>query len=277
MNEQALSFGESRALFGILSLPQVVDPSRPAVLIPNTLTDHRTGPGRMHVEFARALADAGIASLRLDNAGLGDSEFVPGRPPPEFAPDLRAAMDALDALALSRGYVVAGFGSGAHDAHQASRVDPRIVGAIFLDGYRHRTTRYWLRHALERIRNPARHFGSGVTPRRDLTPLSGDALHDVLPAEIHYYATPSQKQMLADLTEFMRRKLALMFIYTGDVEADYNYPAQLLDAFPLLRSYPALSLHHLPDCDHGFSRRATRTALIALLIDWILAVPGRGG
>ncbi|GAC1628649.1 MAG: hypothetical protein NVS9B10_18790 [Nevskia sp.] len=275
MNEQALSFGESRALFGILSLPDVVDPARPAVLIPNTGTDHRTGPGRLHVELARALAAAGVVTLRLDKAGLGDSDLVPGRAAPEFAPDLRAAMDALDAHLPSQGYIIVGFASGAHDAHQAARIDPRIVGAVFLDGYTHHTPRYWINRALDRFGNAARQAASGIVPRTSLTPLSGDALHDVLPGEIHFYTPPSPKQMQADLGEFMRRGLALMYVFTGQIEDDYNYPAQLLDAFPVLRSYARLTLHHLPDADHAFGRRATRDALIALLATWVQAVPPR--
>jgi hypothetical protein len=275
MNEQALSFGESGALFGILSLPDEVDPSRPAVLIPNNGTNHRTGPGRMHVELARALAAVGIVSLRLDKACLGDSELVPGRASAEFAPDLRAAMDALDARALSKGALLIGFGSGAHDAHEAARVDPRILGAVFYDGYRHHTPRYWINRALDRFGNAARVAATAVTPRASLTPQSGDALHDVLPDEIHFYRTPTPKQMEADLAEFMRRQLALMYVFTGQIENDYNYPAQLLDAFPVLRGYSRLTLHHLPDADHTFGRREIRETVIALLVNWVQTVTGR--
>ena len=97
LNERALAFGESGSLFGILGSPDVPDPQRPAVLIPNTGVIHRVGPSRMHVELARALAAAGVVSLRLDNANLGDSETVPGRSSDTSALDLCAAMDALDA------------------------------------------------------------------------------------------------------------------------------------------------------------------------------------
>mgnify|MGYP000706350592 CR=1 FL=1 len=47
VNERAISFGESGALFGILGAPEIPDPSRPAVLIPNTGVVHRVGPGRI--------------------------------------------------------------------------------------------------------------------------------------------------------------------------------------------------------------------------------------
>ena len=275
MSEQALSFGESGALFGILSLPDSVDPARPAVLIPNTGLDHRTGPGRLHVHLARALAAAGIVSLRFDNAGLGDSDPVPGCAPGAFAPDLRAAMAALDARSLGEGSIVIGFGSGAHDAHQAARVDPRIVGAVFLDGYTHPTPRYWLNYPIDRLGIAGRHVNTLARTQRKLTSQSDDALHDVLSDEVHYFSPPTPRQMRADLVEFMRRSLSLLFIYTGQVENDYNYAGQLLDAFPILRGYRKLTLHHLPDADHRFGRRATRDALIALLVPWVLGVSAR--
>lgn len=273
MNERAISFGESGALFGILGAPEVPDPSRPAVLIPNTGVVHRVGPGRMHVELARALAAAGVVSLRLDNAGLGDSETVPGRHSDASALDLCAAMDALDARNISSGYVVIGSHTGAHDAHQAARIDPRIVGAVFLDGYVHSTPRAWLNRLLTRLADRQR-GSEGGSGDLHLSPRSGDALHDASDAEIHWFDTPTAARMEADLVEFMRRQLTLMYVYTGDVERDYHYAAQLIDAFPLLRSYRRLTVRRIPEADHRYSRRSTRESMIDMLVDWTLGING---
>lgn len=276
MNERAISFGESGALFGILCAPDVPDPQRPAVLIPNTGVVHRVGPGRMHVELARALAAAGVVSLRLDAAGLGDSERVAGRSTEAASLDLCAAMDALDARNIARGYVLIGGHNGAHDAHQTARVDPRVTGAVFIDGYVHSTPRAWLNRTLQK-------FGGGhrghIDPPSDglhLTPRSGDALHDAADADIHWFDTPPHARMTADLVEFMRRQLALMYIYTGDVERDYHYAAQLIDAFPLLRGYRRLTVRHVPEADHRHSRRVTREAMVDVLVDWVLSVRPAG-
>ena len=274
MNERAISFGESGALFGILGAPEIPDPSRPAVLIPNTGVVHRVGPGRMHVELARALASAGVVSLRLDNANLGDSETVPGRSSDTSALDLCAAMDALDARNISSGYVVIGSHTGAHDAHQAARLDPRVIGAVFIDGYVHSTPRAWLNRLLGKVGDRSRGGVQGTPPVLHLTPRSGDALHNASDAEIHWFDTPAHARMEADLVEFMRRQLALMVVYTGDVERDYHYAAQLMDAFPLLRSYRRLTLRHIPEADHRYSRRTTREAMIDVLVDWVLGING---
>lgn len=274
MNERAISFGESGALFGILTAPDVPDPQRPAVLIPNTGVVHRVGPGRMHVELARALAAAGVVSLRIDGAGLGDSEQVPGRNP-DAAPDLCAAMDALDARNIARGHVLIGGHNGAHEAHLAARIDPRVIGAVFIDGYVHSTPRAWLNRTLQRFGGSQRLQPEAPRTHLQLTPRSGEALHDAADADIHWFDTPPHARMNADLVEFMRRQMALMYIYTGDVERDYQYSAQLIDAFPLLRGYRRLTVRHLPEADHRHSRRVTREALIDVLVDWTLKVSAR--
>lgn len=275
MNERAISFGESGALFGILTAPDIPDPQRPAVLIPNTGVVHRVGPGRMHVELARALAAAGVVSLRIDGAGLGDSEQVPGRSRDTAVPDLCAAMDALDARNIATGHVLIGGHNGAHEAHLAARIDPRVIGAVFIDGYVHSTPRAWLNRTLQRFgdRRPA------PEPPREgllLTPRSGDALHDAADADVQWFDTPTHARMNADLVEFMRRQMALMFIYTGDVERDYRYSAQLIDAFPLLRGYRQLTVRHVPEADHRHSRRVTREALVDVLVDWVINVRPAG-
>lgn len=276
MNERAISFGESGALFGILCAPDGIDPERPAVLLPNTDLTHRVGPGRWHVELARALAGAGFVSLRFDNAGLGDSEIVPGRSTqPAAALDLCAAMDALDARNIASGYVVIGSRNGAHDAHQAARVDLRIAGASFIDGYIHGTARAWLRQRLDRFSARSRLHIEPPSDGLKLTPRSGDALHDAADHEVHWFDTPAPARMEDDLVEFIRRRLHLLYLFTGDVERDYTYAAQLVDAFPVLRGYRRLRVRRVLEADHRFSRRSTREAVIDELIDWVLEVSAR--
>jgi len=59
--------------FGMHCVPARPDPALPAVLFCNTGASHHIGDGRMFVLFARRLAQQGIASLRMDLSGLGDS------------------------------------------------------------------------------------------------------------------------------------------------------------------------------------------------------------
>lgn len=65
------NFGQK--IFGILHRPLHVK-NYPAVLICHGLAGHKTGRYRLYVHLAKTLAEAGIASLRIDFRGSGDSE-----------------------------------------------------------------------------------------------------------------------------------------------------------------------------------------------------------
>lgn len=60
-------------IFGILHKPLNVTQC-PAVLICHGLAGHKTGKYRIYVLLAKMLAEAGIAALRIDFRGSGDSE-----------------------------------------------------------------------------------------------------------------------------------------------------------------------------------------------------------
>lgn len=75
MNERPVIFKNRRnqRLFGVLHLP--VEGTRPPlVIMAHGFTDDKTGDNRLFVKFARKAARAGIAVLRFDFAGSGDSE-----------------------------------------------------------------------------------------------------------------------------------------------------------------------------------------------------------
>ncbi len=120
----------TEGLFGILSLPSTnVSPSvetrsRHVVVIPNTGGAHHVGPCNLHVCLARALADAGIPSLRFDLRNLGDS--VTGMPPGVDQPyprtgwqDMSTVLEELHTRHGFSSFTVAGLCSGAFTGFQA--------------------------------------------------------------------------------------------------------------------------------------------------------------
>jgi hypothetical protein len=267
MNEQALHFGPAQRLFGLLTFPDSPDPRRPAVLIPNSGVEHRVGAGRMHVELARALAAAGVITLRLDLAGWGDSAIDPEQPDCDSARDLAAAMDALATHDLAHRFIGIGLASGAHHIHRIARVDERVVGGVFLDGYSYKTPRFWVNYGVDRLTQSKRY--GGILER--ITQTADTAEESAATAADDRFAAPSPAQMKADLQTFIARGMALCYLFTGEMQADYNYREQLTDAFPFLRGYPQLSLRYLPDMEHSFSRRVQREEMIRLLVDWVLS------
>lgn len=70
--EQPVRFGMA-GLFGILCMPHAMHDRGPVLLITNTSASAHVGDSRLSVRIARELARRGIASLRFDGRGIGDS------------------------------------------------------------------------------------------------------------------------------------------------------------------------------------------------------------
>ncbi len=95
VSEQPVTFDNRRGqrLHGVLHLPEGRDKS-PMVVMAHGFTDDKTGDNRLFVKFARKIAPAGIAVLRFDFAGSGDSEGdFAGMTPRGEIEDLKSAID----------------------------------------------------------------------------------------------------------------------------------------------------------------------------------------
>jgi GT2 family glycosyltransferase/pimeloyl-ACP methyl ester carboxylesterase len=131
--EQALRFGPGERLAGVLCEPRGAA-AETAVLLLNTGANHHIGCGRSGVDYARWLAKRGVASLRMDCLGIGDSEPVPGGPRSvlyrtERRADVSAALDLLAARGLGN-VTLMGVCAGAALAVYAAQEDPRVTSLM---------------------------------------------------------------------------------------------------------------------------------------------------
>ncbi|HEV2703008.1 MAG TPA: alpha/beta hydrolase, partial [Steroidobacteraceae bacterium] len=78
--EYPVSIGSETPLFGIITLPAQKEMRRRGVILLNAGADYHMGPSRMYVSLARRWARSGYYVLRLDLAGLGDSNTRVGKP-----------------------------------------------------------------------------------------------------------------------------------------------------------------------------------------------------
>ncbi len=260
MKETVTTVGSHR-LMGILAEPDKVDAGSPVVLIPNTGIEHRVGPNRLHVALARAFAQSGYVTLRLDLSGMGDSPPAGGG---GAVQDLQAAMNELQGRGYGSRFAAVGLCSGAHDVHRLALADQRLVAAAFLDGYAYRTLRFAFTYLLQRIIDPQRVFRFA---RRRIAQRQFEESFDV--DDVGYFHQPDRQQVQRDLDTLMRRELSMCFVYTGQLQYTYNYAEQLIDAFPGLREYPECESHYLTHCDHTFSRPAMSSDLAKLLVAWL--------
>ena len=123
--EQAVTFGPDATLIGVYN-PAAASADVCCLLI-NAGVLHRIGPHRLNVKIARSLAQGGVASLRFDLSGRGDSRATAGTNSysEQAVHDLRAAMDFVQRNGGPRRFIVFGICSGAVNAFQIAVADPR--------------------------------------------------------------------------------------------------------------------------------------------------------
>lgn len=126
-------------LFGIYCRPEARGAAAaPAALLLNTGAVSRIGNARLGVRFARRLAQQGIASLRVDLGGLGDS--MPSLD--ALSLDALYAQSGVDDAACAarfltaqghRGAVLLGICAGAYVGLHAATREPAVLGAVLVN------------------------------------------------------------------------------------------------------------------------------------------------
>ena len=131
--------GPSGPLFGVLTEPLTGRRELTALLL-NAGPQRRTGPNRMWVDTARRWAAHGVSTLRLDLAGIGDSDGdamalarVAEFYKPAYAEQARAALDALAEWGLPQRFVTLGLCAGCYWSVQAALFDERVAAVIMLN------------------------------------------------------------------------------------------------------------------------------------------------
>ncbi len=123
--ERPISIGSGVSLFGIITRPAHTEVRRRGVVLINAGADYHMGPSRMYVSLARRWARNGYYVLRLDLAGLGDSNTRANRTddeifPPAALEDIRDAVAYLRDRCDVREITLMGLCSGAYHALRAA-------------------------------------------------------------------------------------------------------------------------------------------------------------
>lgn len=134
MHEEAIAFGKTGSLIGVVTSP-ASSGRLPAAILLNAGIVHRVGPNRLHVRMARALAERGATVLRFDHSGIGDSAPRADALPfgKSSVAEVREAMDWLSARKGCTRFVLIGLCSGTLTAFRTACEDNRVVGAVLLN------------------------------------------------------------------------------------------------------------------------------------------------
>lgn len=253
--ERVCKFGSHGGLIGVLTEPwgQALNNSaiRSAIVVSNIGLNHRPGPNRLWVEFARRMASKGFVTLRFDLSGLGDSTARSDSlsSAERFNIDMREAVDfVLHKKQLSQVALI-GLCSGVDPVHFVSVEDPRVSHAFFLDGYYYDTSRhvfnikflkyFQLNYYLRSFRRLALRI-----------PVVGkkSAEDDILVREF-----PSKEKMRQDIDVMLGRGMHLYFGFTGGFSHYYSYKNQFFEMLPdgeKIREKITLTM--FPSADHLF-------------------------
>jgi hypothetical protein len=283
VRDEVLTVGADRRLVGIVSHPSgprsivrgttISQGTRPGFIMLNAGVLHRVGPHRLHVTLARRIAAAGIAGLRLDLGGIGDSVAAPGAGSfrDSAVADTRAAMTALaEMLGIPR-FVLFGICAGADNAIATALADERVTGVVLVDPPTYSTPRGQLRDLAWRV---AKHGRQGDLARWGLATAARGLRRVISRHGRGGNAPPSGKRELpslpiyrAQLTRLVDRGVRILAIFSGIHGPRYNHPDQLFEWFPELRG--RIERVHFQDANHTFTELSAQAELVGTVAHWM--------
>jgi hypothetical protein len=273
--ERIVMFGPRSEQVGVLCVPEgersPVD--RPAILMWNVGVNHRVGPFRVYVDLSRRLASVGFVAFRFDVSGLGDSdvrrEAVSDSEREEL--DLKDAMDAVARRTGASSFILIGFCSSVDVAHRVTMKDPRVVGAVHIEGYAFRNEgfrRYFPLRFLSRERweRLLRVNAGALLPR-----LAGPLGERQAPEAIYKRDYPAWSDFIRDLEELTRCGLRLLFLYVGG-DTDFNHQSQFWEMFGSPRiDARRIDVEYFPKVDHTFFSIEGRRRAVERIVSWLLS------
>ena len=277
MKESSLAFGVNGGLIGTITLPDVVVGDTGVILL-NAGTIHRVGPHRINVRLARRLAERGIASIRFDLAGHGDSARLTGDHSFEeqAVVDIRAAMDALTVVAGTPRTAIFGICSGAYHGYAAALRDERVVGLLMFDAYRYPNIKTHIIHYAKALTEPGLAPRLAAALRRRATSLvswartaSGRSSPESPRHADAASSIPTRAEFAAGLTRLLDRGVCVHMLYSGDAPEEYNYANQFRDTVAPFGIGDRIDAEFLPQADHQFSVIADQVDTIRRVSDWV--------
>ena len=292
-SEQPVVFGVDKDLFGVLCKPTgAITP--PCLVFINTAANHHVGAHRMAVELSRQLAGRGIASLRMDVGGIGDSAPNVNRVAnavynPLVADDVIAALDLLHGLGFTD-ITLTGICSGSYLAYHAAVKDSRINSLVLVNLQRFvwragdsleiavRTAvpsvgTYW-RRSLQ-WETWQRLFGGDVDLKFVVPALAGkfsrkvagvvSKLRNRLPA-----SDSRMNEVAANCHAILQRGARIRMIYSGDDGGLDEVALYLGKHASSLSKYSSFEFKLVNGADHTFTALSARRALLELYCGHLL-------
>ena len=289
MREEAVLFGRTRSLVGIMTYPSesLGGNHLPAVIILNAGIMHRVGPNRLHVKIARTLAAMGFVVLRCDFSGVGDSKVREDALPFEKSAiaETQEAMDCIHEAMGTEKFVLMGMCSGATISFKTACCDPRVEGAVLINARMHLHPMNDELHAYIRNRALARHYWrialfSSFRAKNWLKAMTGKVeswkIISKMVTGFHIGSlsghqrkvSPEVNDVWANLRSLSERGVRLLHIYSeGDEGLDYLHVI-LGDKLKEWRSDGKFSMEVIQGANHTFTLLWSQEYFLNVIRDW---------
>jgi len=266
---------EGATLLGVLACPEAAP--RVGVVVVVGGPQYRVGSHRQFVALSRALAAEGIACLRFDYRGMGDSEgdvisFE------EIDPDVAAAVNALHrAVSGLHAVVLWGLCDGATaSAFAAARL--RVAGVVLFNP--------WVRNEYASAEATLRHYYARRLLQRSFWNKLGSgnvqfgkalrALLDTLRRFAHGRRKAALPEMRAALPVRMGEAVAsyrgpTLIVLSGNDQtaAEFRLAARHPGALRDAMSRASTTCVEVPDADHTFSTDRWQGQAVAITLGWL--------
>jgi len=260
---------------------------------------YRAGSHRQFTLLARAMANSGIASLRFDYRGMGDSEGNP-RTFEMIDIDIAAAVDCLmRGVERLRAVIIWGLCDAASAALMYGHLDRRVTGLVLLNPWVHtkesafeaRLKNYYSKRLLAssfwlklisgqfRFRQSAADVFASVRSTMKLTRCSDEDLNqgkitaDSVGAAVFNQNHSATRYFISRMLEGLRQfKGATLFVLSGQDLAAIEF-ALLIEHnrhWRTASSSQHVRIERVDEANHTFSSRELREAASHLTINFVL-------
>lgn len=270
---------EDCRLIGIVAHPE--KPAESGVVILVGGPQYRAGSHRQFTLLARQLAGQGIASIRFDYRGMGDSEGDM-RNFETVDADIRTAIDALmRRVPQIRRIVLWGLCDAASAALYYAHTDARVSGLVLLNPWVHspsgaaraRLKYYYLSRLMQRsfwvkLLSGQMQLGKSAQDLANATRLAAPDTTTAAPADPRHGSPGYIERMLEGLKQFNGN---ILFLLSGNdlVAREFIELVRQDKRWKKILSLPKVSIEQISEANHTFSSRVWRDQVGQWTARWI--------